>query len=245
MFFHSNYWGLVVLPQRTTRLRKNSSICVEFLTCFIGRRVVNCFKRSPAKRHLKKRTHTHAFLWFGCFQKHGKNPQIIHFNRVFHYFHHPCWGVYHPYFWFNTHFEASTGTWWTNAPIWVWSQHWCSPLWFPWALTMSVTGWRKISQAVVLPILTVGSDNMKGKARSGRLGKQQNMGVSKIRVFYSQITLFNRVSIIFTIHFGGFTTPAQFLETPQQTELHPWNQLHILKFQPFQGWCSVSQKNQN
>ena len=28
----------------------------------------------------------------------GFSPQIIHFNRVFHYFHHPFWGK-HPYFW--------------------------------------------------------------------------------------------------------------------------------------------------
>ena len=27
----------------------------------------------------------------GCFQKYGKTPQIIHFNRGFHYFHHPFW----------------------------------------------------------------------------------------------------------------------------------------------------------
>ena len=33
----------------------------------------------------------------------GKTSQIIHFNRVFHYFHHPFWGVKSPYFWFNTH----------------------------------------------------------------------------------------------------------------------------------------------
>ena len=26
-------------------------------------------------------------------------PQIIHFNRVFHYFHHPFWGFYIPLFW--------------------------------------------------------------------------------------------------------------------------------------------------
>ena len=26
----------------------------------------------------------------------GWYPQIIHFNRVFHYFHHPFWGVYQP-----------------------------------------------------------------------------------------------------------------------------------------------------
>ena len=28
----------------------------------------------------------------------GKTPQIIHFNRVFHYFHHPFWG-FSPNFW--------------------------------------------------------------------------------------------------------------------------------------------------
>ncbi len=34
---------------------------------------------------------------YGCFQKLGY-PQIIHFNRVFHYFHHPFWW-FSPYFW--------------------------------------------------------------------------------------------------------------------------------------------------
>ena len=29
---------------------------------------------------------------YGCFQKKGY-PQIINFNRVFHYFHHPFWGI--------------------------------------------------------------------------------------------------------------------------------------------------------
>ena len=33
----------------------------------------------------------------GCFQK-WWYPQIIHFNRVFHYFHHPFWGCF-PVFW--------------------------------------------------------------------------------------------------------------------------------------------------
>ena len=45
------------------------------------------------------------FVPFGgigrCFQKYWVFPQIIHFSRVFHYFHHPFWGK-HPYFW-NTH----------------------------------------------------------------------------------------------------------------------------------------------
>ena len=40
---------------------------------------------------------------YGCFQKKiWENPQIIHFNRAFHYFHHPfgvpLFLVQHPYF---------------------------------------------------------------------------------------------------------------------------------------------------
>ena len=42
--------------------------------------------------------------------KNSGTPQIIHFNRVFHYFHHPFWGVYHPYFW--KHPDGS----WSNIP---------------------------------------------------------------------------------------------------------------------------------
>ena len=34
-------------------------------------------------------------------------PQIIQFNRVFHYFHHPFWGK-HLYFWISTHMAISS-----------------------------------------------------------------------------------------------------------------------------------------
>ena len=34
----------------------------------------------------------------GVSKNRGKTPQIIRFNRVFHYFHHPFWG-FSPYFW--------------------------------------------------------------------------------------------------------------------------------------------------
>ena len=37
-------------------------------------------------------------------QNSGFSPQIIHFNRVFHDFHHPFWG-FSPYFWFNAHMK--------------------------------------------------------------------------------------------------------------------------------------------
>ena len=41
---------------------------------------------------------------FGCFQKIGVFPQIIHFNRMsfFHYRHHPYWGYPTPMFWKKT-----------------------------------------------------------------------------------------------------------------------------------------------
>ena len=56
----------------------------------------------------QKRLTSRRPLWFGEWFIHvgvsknrGENPQIIqiiHFNRVFHYFHHPFWG-FSPYFW--------------------------------------------------------------------------------------------------------------------------------------------------
>ena len=38
----------------------------------------------------------------GVSENSGFSPQIIHFNRVFHYFHRPFWGVF-AYFWSSTH----------------------------------------------------------------------------------------------------------------------------------------------
>ena len=37
-------------------------------------------------------TNSQYIYIYGCFLK-WWYPQIIHFNRVFHYFHHPCWGI--------------------------------------------------------------------------------------------------------------------------------------------------------
>ena len=41
----------------------------------------------------------------GVSKNSGKTPQIIHFNKVFHYFHHPFWGA--PIFG-NTHIVGTT-----------------------------------------------------------------------------------------------------------------------------------------
>ena len=46
----------------------------------------------PIELHLAGEKH--GLLTYGCFQKFWvKTPQIIHFNRVFHDFHHPFWGT--------------------------------------------------------------------------------------------------------------------------------------------------------
>ena len=39
-------------------------------------------------KHLNKTN-----LQMGVSENSGFSPQIIHFNRVFHYFHHPFWGT--------------------------------------------------------------------------------------------------------------------------------------------------------
>ncbi len=57
---------------------------------------------------------TSLLILYGCFQKYGKTLQIIHFNRVFHYFHHPFWG-FPPYFWKHPYVwlsPPSQSFWW-------------------------------------------------------------------------------------------------------------------------------------
>ena len=56
----------------------------------------------------RKGVHYHMIPPYGGFLK-WWYPQIIHFNRVFHYFHHPFWG-FSPYFWFNTHIPPNFST---------------------------------------------------------------------------------------------------------------------------------------
>ena len=42
----------------------------------------------------RKLPSTHIYIYIWVFPKlGGKTPQIIHFNKVFHYFHHPFWGT--------------------------------------------------------------------------------------------------------------------------------------------------------
>ena len=55
---------------------------------------------------------------YGCFQKIGVGPpNHPHFNRVFHYFHHPFWGNYplflvqHPYICSNLLLQFVEGLW--------------------------------------------------------------------------------------------------------------------------------------
>ena len=46
----------------------------------------------------------HENIW--VFPKIGIPANHPPFNRVFHYFHHPFWGVKSPYFWFNIHMKT-------------------------------------------------------------------------------------------------------------------------------------------
>ena len=56
-----------------------------------ARRHVHDWGRSPGEKSAR-RPKPSLPESFGCFQKYGY-PQIIHFNRVFHYFYHPFWGT--------------------------------------------------------------------------------------------------------------------------------------------------------
>ena len=47
------------------------------------------------------------------------SPQIIHFNRGFHYFHHPFWGVNTPIFG-STPISFSRGVFQDDVPFPVW-----------------------------------------------------------------------------------------------------------------------------
>ena len=46
---------------------------------------------------------------YGCFRK-WWYPQIIHINRVFHYFHHPFWG-FPPIFWKHPYMSNQKNSW--------------------------------------------------------------------------------------------------------------------------------------
>ena len=51
-----------------------------------------------------------GFAWIdmGVSKNNGTPPQIINFNRVFHYFHHPFWWVKSTYFLVQHPYEPST-----------------------------------------------------------------------------------------------------------------------------------------
>ncbi len=63
------------------------------LSLFEDRLKAGQWWRPVTSQNERKRTKTR--LW--VFPKIWENPQIIHFNRVFHYFHHPFW-VFSPIF---------------------------------------------------------------------------------------------------------------------------------------------------
>ena len=86
----SSSWAVIQNPQRKTR--KRHSPPWNFRRFFyIGIWWPGGFK--TYSQHM------------GVSKYNGLKPQIIHFNRVFHYFHHPFWGKTH-YFWKHPYFPG-------------------------------------------------------------------------------------------------------------------------------------------
>ena len=56
-------------------------------------------------------------VYMGVSKNRGIYPQIMNFLGVFHYFHHPCWGVNTSIFWFNTHIAGKP----LNIPPKLWA----------------------------------------------------------------------------------------------------------------------------
>ena len=84
--------------------------------------------------------------YLGVSKNNGK-PQIIPLkNRVFHYFHHPFWGVKSPYFWFNTHLSCHQPD---KSQVSVFHSHKADLRCWPAALASK---WR-ISMCTALPCL--------------------------------------------------------------------------------------------
>ena len=79
---------------------------------------------------------------FGCWTKNrGKTTQIIHFNRVFPYFHHPFWGFSPLFLVQHPHFLGPSV--WNRCLFWLHSHRFEFP--FAWWMRPSGLGtWRKI-----------------------------------------------------------------------------------------------------
>ena len=100
-------------PKKSTNKSQTSEIhstlCVELLrfTPCILRGIIStvhtCVIQSPSTSILEPRrmvaircleaSKLLLYLQMGVSKNSGSSPQIIHFNRVFHYFHHPFWGT--------------------------------------------------------------------------------------------------------------------------------------------------------
>ena len=48
--------------------------------------------KQSVKEKASKSLWNDDYFDMGVSKNRGKTPQIIHFNKVFHYFHHPFWG---------------------------------------------------------------------------------------------------------------------------------------------------------
>ncbi len=97
------FWVMLV-----SLLQPKKSCCKQSVLACLRRSISACFVpwefgMVPTQwRDVIKKIRVKPNSPIRVFPKIWENPQIIHFNRVFHYFHHPFWG-FSPYFWFNTY----------------------------------------------------------------------------------------------------------------------------------------------
>ena len=80
--------------------------CLRFLDCMVSGSKKTRWEMGPGYTFNERNPGSggicSARLLLGVGKNSGFSPQIIHFNRVFHYFHHPFWGT--PIFG-NTHIK--------------------------------------------------------------------------------------------------------------------------------------------
>ena len=102
IYIYDNSWNLYSIY---TRYKHVSVCCINYIRDIKGYTTYTAKSRTPQSKKFpswKPPPHGRALGSRAgeanpcgsencVFQKYGKTSQIIHFNRVFHYFHHPFW----------------------------------------------------------------------------------------------------------------------------------------------------------
>ena len=92
MGYSSNINWLVLSDEQTSKRWQFSLLNDEQMSNWVG------VKHLPVKLVSRNFFHQQQRHDVGVSKNSGVSPQIIHFNRVFPYFHHPFWGVNTPIF---------------------------------------------------------------------------------------------------------------------------------------------------